>query len=269
VAWWRRERWDGTAGRPRSSNAASSFHLTWDVGAPAPGRAWTSVEATLEVLVPPTVPSLYFWALQASFGDRGRDGGAGHLGLQWHPDHPGSTAVNWGGYDATGRELRGSAATLPSALDNPNTRDLAWAPGVSYRLGIRRAGEVESAAGGVPDGLVAWRGEVTDLSSGITTVVRDLWAAGTGLAAPVVWSEVFAACDDPSVVVRWHDLRLTDQDGQVSRPGRVSVSYQARADGGCVTTDVSGDEVGVRQVTGTVRRTPPGAVVAVGQSDRS
>ena len=145
------------------------------------------------------MPALYFWALQASFVDRGRDGGAGHLGLQWHPDHPGSTAVNWGGYDATGRELSGSAATLPSALDNPNTRDLAWSPGVAYRLGIRRVTEAESAAGGVPDGLVAWRGEVTDLSSGITTVVRDLWAAGSGLAAPVVWSEVFAACDDPAV----------------------------------------------------------------------
>ena len=269
MAWWRRQRWDGTVGRPRSSNAASSFHLTWDLGGPEPGREWISVEATLEVLVPPAVPALYFWALQASFVNRGREGGAGHLGLQWHPDHPGSTAVNWGGYDATGAELRGSVAALPSALDNPNTRDLAWLAGVAYRLCIRRATDAEAAAQGAPGGLVAWRGEVTDLSSGTTTVVRDLWAAGSGLAAPVVWSEVFAACDDPSVVVRWHDLRVGDQAGRPTRPERVSVSYQSRAEGGCVTTDVSVDEVGLRQVTGTVRRTPPGARVPVAQSDRS
>ena len=104
-----RLRWDGTTGPPRSSNAASSFHLQWVVGAPPAGRSWVSVEAVLEVLVPPAVPALSFWALQASFADRGRHHGAGHLGLQWYPPHPDSTAVNWGGYDAGGHELSGSS----------------------------------------------------------------------------------------------------------------------------------------------------------------
>ncbi len=210
----------------------------------------------------PQVPALSFWALQASFTDRGREGGAGHLGLQWHPDHPGSTAVNWGGYDAGGRELSGSAATLPSALHNPNTRDLAWSAGVAYRLAIRRVEPGDQD--GSPEGATAWRGTVTDLASGTTTVVRDLWAAGSALAAPVVWSEVFARCDDPSSVVRWHDLRLVDDTGRAASCDRVRVSYQARADGGCVTTDVSTDEVGVVQTTGTPRLTPAGAVLPVG-----
>ncbi len=264
--------WDGTSGRPRSSNAASSFHLTWLAPEAESGntRTWVGVEATLEVLVGPQVPALYFWALQASFTDRGRDGGAGHLGLQWHPDHPGSTAVNWGGYDATGHELSGSAAALPSALHNPNTRDLDWSPGVAYRLAIRR---VEPADGpnladgtAPPAGATAWRGTVTDLVSGTATVVRDLWATGSALAAPVVWSEVFARCDDPSVAVRWQDLRLIDEAGRSTTCDRVRVSYQARRDGGCATTDVSTDAVGVVQVTGTSRRTPAGAVLAVGGS---
>jgi hypothetical protein len=258
-------RWDGTVGTPRSSNAASSFHLTWLT----PPGEWSAVEATLEVLVAPSVAALSFWALQASFVDRGRDGGAGHLGLQWHPQHPGSTAVNWGGYDETGRELDGSAATLPSALHNPNTRDLVWTAGTAYRLAIRRADAGPRAGSGALSGLTAWRGEVTDLAAGRTVVVRDLWARGTSLAAPVVWSEVFARCDDPTAAVRWSDLRLVDPAGQAQTVDRVRVNYQAVSGGGCATTDVAVDEVGVRQVTGTPRRTAAGAVVRVGQTERS
>ena len=104
----RRTRWDGTSGQPPSGNGASSFHLGWAVDPPPPGRAWVAAEAVLEVLVAPGVPALSFWALQVSFHERGRAGGAGHLGLQWHDGHPGSTAVNWGGYGPTGTELDGS-----------------------------------------------------------------------------------------------------------------------------------------------------------------
>ncbi len=230
-----------------------------------PDHPWTAVEATLEVLVAPQVPALSFWALQALFVDRGRAGGAGHLGLQWHPDHPGSTAVNWGGYDAGGRELSGSGSDLPSALHNPNTRDLTWSENVPYRLRIHRPPPDQVTEPPAP-GLVAWRGEVTDLDADRTTVVRDLWAAGTTLSAPVVWSEVFAACDDPTSVVRWHELRLTDDDGRSTEADRVRVSYQAVDDGGCVTTDVGVDPVGVVQVTGRARRTPDGAIVELGSA---
>jgi hypothetical protein len=84
-------------GPPTSSNGASSFHLFWDV-APKP---LIEVAATIEVIEPPTVDKLYFWALQANFQD-GRDGharrGGAHFGLQYHPAHPGGGAVNWGGY---------------------------------------------------------------------------------------------------------------------------------------------------------------------------
>ena len=111
-----------SAGRdPR--NGASSFHLAWD----APTGPWIGADVVLEVTEPPTVPALYFWALQVSFEDRGRAAGGAHLGLQWYPPHPGSTAVNWGGYAPDGRELDGSNSLLPSATGNPNTRDFALA----------------------------------------------------------------------------------------------------------------------------------------------
>jgi hypothetical protein len=251
----RRGRWDGTAGPPRSSNGASSLHLTWDVPAPPPSDPWVAAEAVLEVRVAPQVASLYFWALQASFSDRGRHEGAGHLGLQWYPAHPGSTAVNWGGYGADGRELDGSTSALPSATGNPNTRDFRWAPATPYRLRIARAD-----AGG-------WSGEVTDLSTGDRTLVRELWAPGDGLTGLVVWSEVFAACDDPSTTVHWSELRLTSSAGVTHDVDRVTVNYQSVADGGCLSTDARVDGVGIAQVTGVRRSTPLGARLDVGRPE--
>ena len=137
----RRER---TRGLPPSPNGASSFHLWWRL--PPPGEALTEVAATLEVVVAPTVPRLYFWALQASFAD----GGAAHTGLQWQPTR---RAVNWGGYGPDGRILSGSASALASSVEDPNTRDCPWEPGRGYDFRIFRA----------PSG---WLSEVTDLRTG-------------------------------------------------------------------------------------------------------
>lgn len=209
-----------------------------------------SAEAVLEVLEAPAVPRLVFWALQVSFTERGRRSGGAHLGLQWHPAHPGSTAVNWGGYGPDGRELAGSTSALPSATGNPNTRDYPWVAGHPYRLRVSR----------VPTG---WRGEIID-DSGALTVVRDLDAPGGAVEAPVVWSEVFAACEEPAGVVRWSGLALTDAGGARVEVTTVRVSYQALADGGCATTDVALDGDGFIQRTATVRRTRQGARLSAG-----
>jgi hypothetical protein len=219
---------------------------------------WVAADAVLEVRSPPEVLSLYFWALQASFTDRGRHGGAGHLGLQWYPAHPGSTAVNWGGYGPDGRELDGSPSGLPSATGNPNTRDFPWSPATPYRLRIERTG-----ADG-PGGRRSWRGTVTDLATGQLTVVRDLWAPGTGLTGLVVWSEVFAPCDAPGTEVHWSDLCLTSASGGTVPVSHVTVNYQELVDGGCVTTDTRVDGAGVAQVTGTTRTTPKATRLPVG-----
>jgi hypothetical protein len=229
------------AGYPTSSNGASSFHLHWG-GLPA-GAPLVEVGATLEVLVPPAVPELYFWAIQATFLERGRERGGAHLGLQWYPRHPGSTAVNWGGYDRGGRELRGTASPLPSATGNPNTRDWRWEPGRPVRLAVRAVGGGEWA--GVVDG----------------TEVRRLHCAGDRLGHPMVWSEVFARCDDPSVVVRWSRFEATTADGRTLSPDRALVTYQQEAEGGCTNTTVRPDGDGVLQVTGAPREVPRGTVV--------
>lgn len=211
------------------------MHVWWDHD---PSTRPTTVEATLEILDPPTVPRLHFWALQATFADdAGRPVGTAHLGLQWYPAHPGSTAVNWGGYlPGGGGELTAHhPSALPSVTGNPNTRDFAWRPHTPYRLTIHADGT----------------GAITDPDA--TTVVRRLAVAGaTHLRHLVVWSEVFARCDDPSTAVRWSDL--------TPRPTALHATYQSYEDGGCTNTNTSIDAAAgtITQRTNAERTTREG-----------
>ncbi len=246
---------DGTSGRPPSGNGASSFHLFWQHEA----RRWVAAEATISVLEPPRVSDLYFWAMQVNFHDGRRGTGGGHIGPQWISIHPGGTAINWGGYGADGQELDGSASPLPSRAGNVNTRDYGWEPERPYRLRVSYAGPAP-----VP-GRSAWRGEVIDLVRGDAIAIRDLYAPGDRLDTGMVWSEVFAPCDAPTVAVRWSDLALIDDAGERVPILAASVNYQARADGGCATTDVTVDAgshpPGFIQRTGTTRTTGQGMVL--------
>jgi hypothetical protein len=226
------------SGRPPSANGASSLHLVWDVP-----TGDDLVEASVILMVPalPSVPRLYFWALQVSF-----PGGAGaHLGLQWAADPPRRVRhVNWGGYGASGAELSGGTSILPSSFANPNTRDFDWEPGRPYRLRISRAN------GG-------WAGWVDD------TMVRCLDAPGETLRCPMVWSEVFADCDHPAVSVHWSGLEVLTRSGRRVRVNSVVASYQSRHAGGCDNTSSETDGHAFVQTTNAVRRTPSGATLQV------
>lgn len=235
-------------GEPASGNGASSFHLRWLVDEDDP---LVEVAAVLEVVVPPAVDRLYFWALQASFSDGASDRGAAHIGLQWNRNHPNGRAVNWGGYAPSGQLLAGSPSGLPSAPDDPNTRDYDWRPGRRYRLRI-------SPAPGAPG---RWQGEVTDLAAGRSSVVRHLNAGGHLLSGAVVWSEVFARCDHPSVTVRWSDLEAVAASGRRVAPRGLSASYEPGTAGGCDNTNVAVDHIGVLQTTNTKRTVPAGASI--------
>ncbi len=233
-----------TRGEPRSANGASSFHLRWLL---PPCPPLTGVAVDLEVRMPPAVDRLYFWALQVTFAD----GGGAHVGLQWNPRHPGCAAVNWGGYAPGGGLLDGTASALPSAPGDPNTRDYPWVPGATYRL----------AVGPAPGRAGWWRGSVTDVASGRTTVVRDLAGGGGELRCPTVWSEVFARCDHPSVAARWSGFEAVTAGGDVVRPDALAVSYEPGPAGGCDNTTVAADAGGVLQVTNAGRAVPHGGVV--------
>ena len=230
-------------GIPPSGNGASSFHLHW-VDVP-PAR---SAEVVLEVVRPPAVSHLYFWALQASFGP---EGGGAHTGLQWNPRHPGSTAVNWGGYGRDGAILRGTESPIPSPVSDPNTRTWPWEAGTEYRLRI--------GPGSSPGW---WAADVTDLRSGISTPIRELEGGGDHLTGLMVWSEVFAPCDGAPVVVRWSRPSVTDLEGRTVPVRSYRVAYQAFERGGCTNTQVVVGDGYVDQVTATPRSVAAGTVVA-------
>jgi hypothetical protein len=245
------------AGPPRSPNGASSFHLTWEMPAAARAARLVEVSAVLQIVVPPAVPALYFWALQVDFLSGARARGGAHTGLQWNRRYPGGTAVNWGGYasqEEGGAVLPGSISNLPGFADDPHTLAYPWEPGRPYRLRIFRS----------PDRTGAWRAEATDIFSGDATVIRDLFADSDRLARPVVWSEVFADCDAPSITVRWSDLRAVDDAGAVILPDSMRVNYQAAGEGGCANTNAIASATGFLQVTNAPRVTPQGAVLSAG-----
>ncbi len=225
------------------------MHLFWEV----PPRPLVEVSVDLEVVVPPAVQMLYFWALQVNFVDGGADRGGAHIGLQYHPAYPGGGAVNWGGYHpGGGGELGGSVSELPSALDNVNTRTYRWEPGRVYRL------RVFSPEPG------RWRGTVTDAGSGVETVIRDLFVDAAALVRPMVWSEVFAHCDHPSVTVRWSNLTAVDDRGGEIRAQSVRTNYQRHGDGGCANTTSFVDGVdGFAQRTATERLDPGGTILTL------
>ncbi len=236
-------------GSVEPGNGVSSFHLWWqgvDGGLPL-----VEVAATFEVLHAPTANRLYFWALQTSFLDGKRSYGAAHIGLQWNPKHPASRAVNWGGYGDTGNVqsvLPGSPSPLPSKPNDPNTRDYPWKERVAYRLRISKAQQ-------------GWRGEITDLSTGVVQHIRDLYGGGDRLGGFAVWAEVFAACDHPSSTVRWSAFEARDSAGLVHRPQSVRLTFPTGGD--CTNTEVVADGVGLLQLTNATRTARDGAVVPV------
>ena len=230
-----------TSGPPPSPNGASSFHVWWDIDQPL-----ESVSAVLQVLEPPTVDRLYFFALQASFwSDAGHQGGA-HAGLQWNQRHSGSTAVNWGGYDRAGNVLSGSESPLASTPHDPNTRDFPWVPGARYRFTIGPA---------IPGEPTRWPARVEGLDTGEDVEIRQLTCPGSHLKSPLVWSEIFADCDHPGVGVRWSELRATTTKGDEVLVTGGRVSYQSHGDGGCYNTTVLADGSGFVQRSNSERGT--------------
>lgn len=239
-----------STGRPTSSNGASSHHLFWKVAVSQP---IVEVRATLEVRRPPTVPRLYFWAMQASFSDGARPLGGAHLGLQHHPKYPDACAANWGGYhdrSQGGGELEGTPSKFPSAVGNLNTCNFAWQPNRPYTLRIAR-------------GERGWSGSIGDPSTG-EHVLRELFCGGTVLRSPSVWTESFAECDAPPAEVRWSDCGVVTTDGRFHEVTAVSTNYQSVSDGGCSTSNSTIDAAAFVQETGVARTVPTGSTLQLG-----
>jgi hypothetical protein len=232
------------------SAVGGGFHLWWK--GVSTDEPLGSCSVVLEVLQEPTIPMLYFWALQASFLDAaGIAYGAAHTGLQWNPRHPDSRAVNWGGYAQAGDVtsiLDGNDSALPGIAGDRNTRTFAWRPRVPYRFTIHR-------------GSIGWASTVTDLVTGSGVTVRELYAGGDRLGGFLMWSELFCRGTDPSTTVRWSQPQASTASGRTVTPSDLEVTYPGGDE--WARLDVTVDEVGVRQVTNAPRTTPPHARVAL------
>lgn len=233
------------AGRPTSSNGASSFHLHWPSPPAARGRV-TSVSVTLEILTPPSTPDLYFWALQASFlpADAAtvpRPVPGAHLGLQHNPSCPDARGANWGGYAADGTILSGTPFASPAPLGCGNTGGFAWEPRVRYTLTI-----------GPPAADGAWPGRVAGPDGELE--LRRLAAGGEALGAVSVWTEAFCDCAAEGIAVRWSGMQYRFADGSTQDVAEVTVNYQSHEAGGCANTESRGDGMGVVQRTAVKER---------------
>lgn len=237
-----------TSGPPTSSNGASSLHLFWV--SEHTTEPVVAIGVDLEVLQTPSVDRLCFWALQATIRSGTAVIGGAHLGLQHHPDYPGGTAANWGGYHGrdspeTG-ELSGSPLAFPSALANPNTCNFEWVAGAAYRL------EIQMRSPG------RWAGLVSRIGEGDPIELRVLDCPGDRLTDFAVWTESFADCDAPGAAVRWANPTLTTASGTLVGIEHAVVNYQKVADGGCSNSDSSpartdGNASGIVQRTGVSR----------------
>lgn len=240
-------------GPPQSSNGAASQHAWWATA----DTPFCELSVDFAVESSPAVSALYFWALSVDFVEAGIGIiGGGHTGLQYFPAYPGNGAVNWGGYsNATGNELPGGPLTNPSAVGNVNTMNYSWVAGRTYRYRI-----FESPVLNVPK---AWRATITDLTTGVETVIRDLYGGGDWMASPAVWTESFADCDAPPVCSQFTNLQGVDcETSEPVTPSAYLLTYQSCADGGCSNTDTSPAVGGVRQCTNTTRTFPHGVEVA-------
>lgn len=264
-----------TGDKPKPvGNGATSMHLWWDKPSSSRGLP-RAVSVDLEVLKLPTVNKLYFWALQGSFCNEDgseRTGGA-HIGLQFHPSIPTRRGANWGGYDSDGSILEGSTLAIQSSLGCKNTGDFEWEAGRKYRITIGPYVPAPSKSGasgkgnGSGDERGGWPGKILDVESGTEVELRRLYAAGPVLDSAVMWSEVFASCDDPSAAVRWSGMQYYFEDGTSAAVENVGVNYQKCGCDleECAKTNAFVDETGgVQQVTSTRREIAKGTKLKCG-----
>ena len=227
------------------------MHLYWEIG----NEPLKELSATVEILDEPQVNRIYFWALQASFyKDLTRKGGA-HFGLQHNPRHNDNKAVNWGGYNNSGKVLSGTVSDLPSTPNDVNTRDYTWHPNTRYRYRIYQS-----------DISHLWRGEITNLTTGEKTIVRDLEIDATHMTQPMVWTECFADCNASSAAVAWSGFEATTLSGGIIKPSLAKANYQTHAKGGCANTNSFSEVNGIIQKTNTTRTTKQGSMLRLGSA---
>ena len=220
----------------------------WEL--PPAGGPIVAASARLIVEAAPPVDELYFWALQASFTD-----GSGRRARRRPPGPAVARRRTRAPAPPTGAATRPAAAILPgseSALPSAHRQRQHPRPGGSRACPTA----LDDRAGAPAAGLGRARSTAPSCAR--------LAAGGDRLDGLMVWSEVFARCDDPPVAVRWSGFAATvaDRRGPLARRP-CAVNYQARGRRRLRQHDGRGRRRRRRQLTGHAalrsRRDPPAA----------
>ena len=230
--------------------SASSFHLFWQLPAPARTARLVEVSAVLEVVTASDCPGAVLLGVAGRFSRWPRESGEGGTPVC------SGTADTVGERRSIGAAMRllGLAGRCCPARCPPfpvsKTIPIRWS--IAGHLGCRTG--FGSIAPPTPPERGGPRSPTWRLDR--PTVIRDLWSGHARrpgllsralskaraqadavaeeagfLTGPMVWSEIFAECDAPSVTVRWSEFQAVDETGAVWRPDAVSVNYQPGRDG--------------------------------------
>lgn len=203
---------------------------------------------------------LVYWATQCSMrqADGTTQAGGFHFGLQTAAALPNSTdtAVNFGGYDTVVGGLatfRGSISPLPAGPGGPPSPLYEWYADRDYYMRVFKSPKQNYVAaelstdgtqsGDQQVGEIAWRLEVTDMTTMVTTFVRDLLVplchATTPMYAPNNWDEDFNNDTLPVATVAW-DVRFSEQRVDKRLVTEVALDFPAGFD----NTDIGTDRYG-------------------------
>lgn len=237
-----------TTGQPPSQNQASSQYLIFD---PEYGAELT---VNLEVLATPSQTRMINWIIQTDFtNDSDIVVGSGFLGLRYDPVFPNSHAVLASASSALdGSDLTGPTSALPSITGEPAVRNFDWVTGRRYLLRI------------YPYSGFQWRFEITDLTTSVTTVVRDISIPdGTYVRGAILYTEAFVDCQTTSSA-RWSNLQwMTVYEDDLITPTTAVAAYQGYAEGGCTNSNQTASGGGVVQATGVARTTPHNSTITI------
>lgn len=237
-----------TTGQPPSQNQASSQYLVFN---PEYGA---EITVNLEVIATPSQPRMINWLLQTDFTDYSDDlVGTGFFGFRYDPLFPNSRAVLASAASALdGSDLLGPESALPSITGDPAVRNFNWTTNRKYLFRIYPYNESQ------------WRFEVTDPTTSVTTVVRDISVPNAGLVrGAILYTEAFVDCQIASSA-RWSNLQwMNVEEDDLITPTTAIAQYQTFSEGGCTNSNQTASGGGITQATGVARTTAHNSTVTI------
>lgn len=243
---------------------ASIFGLDWT----APVTRWDEVSAVIRPIVRPLGGVL--WSCRISFravDDSVR--GTAEFGLESGSGftNESQTGCRWGGTDTVlNTPFRGSVSALGYGV-SPASPNFEWVVGRDYHVRVFKspkqnwlAAELNSRGDQAP-GEIAWRFTITDLATGVTTIVRDILvpdcATLNAMSDGSMGAEDTNTARAPTATMPW-DMRWSEPRVNNRLVPTVTTTYSTGGDSLTNTDSHINDKIGFRQQSLTKRTNAAG-----------